>query len=386
MAAVPSVGRATQVDPARGAEAVAAERLYERHRARIFNVCLHYLRRRDDAEDAVQTTFLHAFQGLRRGVVPRTEAAWLVRIARNVCLSRCAAAQRRRRFEVADDPHTLETSFAAPEAVALEIEPLAEAISRLPRQQRQAILLREWKGLSYREIADELGVSVGAVEMLVFRGRRTLAQELRRTQARGHGFDLGSAFAALKSLLAGSAAKVAVTAAALTSAALVTGEALHQQTAPAPAAPARHPRAAKASATTTGNPIVAADARRAPAGRDGRGARAVGGTGVLLRTPRAAVPAGGTALPQLPSGGGSGSPAAGSTPGAASAGTAAAGPLGSGPSGSDPVSTVTGAAPVSVPDAPAVPTPTVTTPDVSAPSVTTPSLPDVPSTPDLPLP
>jgi len=51
-------------------ETAAAERLYERHSSRVFGYCLRMLGRREDAEDASQTTFLQAHRALQRGVVP----------------------------------------------------------------------------------------------------------------------------------------------------------------------------------------------------------------------------------------------------------------------------------------------------------------------------
>src|SRR5438309_1635317 len=88
-------------------EALAARGLYERHERRVYSYCLHQLGAREEAEDAVQTTFLHALRGLRRGTVPRVESAWLLKIARNVCLRRWETRGRERRFEVACDPHVL---------------------------------------------------------------------------------------------------------------------------------------------------------------------------------------------------------------------------------------------------------------------------------------
>ena len=51
--------------------------LYERHADRIFGFCRRRLRSHQEAEDAVQTTFLQAFRALQRGVVPVSETAWL---------------------------------------------------------------------------------------------------------------------------------------------------------------------------------------------------------------------------------------------------------------------------------------------------------------------
>jgi RNA polymerase sigma factor (sigma-70 family) len=55
---------------------------------------------------------------------------------------------------------------------------LSDAIACIPASQRRAILLREWQGLSYREIGKELGLSQASVEMLIFRARRGLAGAL----------------------------------------------------------------------------------------------------------------------------------------------------------------------------------------------------------------
>jgi RNA polymerase sigma-70 factor (ECF subfamily) len=154
----------------------AFEALYEQYSSRVFGYCLKWLRSREEAEDAVQTTFLYAMRGLRRGVVPKLHEAWLLAIARNVCRSRTEAT-RRRAVEVARSPQLIEESFAAP-ARSDELAGLSEALGGLTEQQRRAILLREWQGLSYREIADELELSQAAVETLLFRARRALAARL----------------------------------------------------------------------------------------------------------------------------------------------------------------------------------------------------------------
>jgi len=89
LVAVPSIGRATQVIPRHGApEADATRDLYERYARQIYSYCLHQLGNREEAEDAMQSTFLNAFRGLKRGVDPEFESAWLYKIAQNVCLTR----------------------------------------------------------------------------------------------------------------------------------------------------------------------------------------------------------------------------------------------------------------------------------------------------------
>ncbi|HEX2044857.1 MAG TPA: RNA polymerase sigma factor [Gaiellaceae bacterium] len=218
-------------DPSRArAESDAAASLCTRHYDRIYGYCLYKLGSRDEAEDAAQTTFLHAVRGLQRGVVPVVELNWLLTIARNVCLARYRTRGRRGRLEVLSDPQALAEAAARPDQGDSRVG-LEQALARIPEQQRRAILLREWRGLSYREIAAELGVTVPAVETLIFRARRSLAAILadETPQRRGGLFavlDLGGLAATLKSALGGaSAAKVAAGVAAV-GAALVAGPAL----------------------------------------------------------------------------------------------------------------------------------------------------------------
>jgi RNA polymerase sigma factor (sigma-70 family) len=174
----------------------------------------------------VQSTFVNALRALQRGVVPISEEAWLFKIAGNVCLETHRANRRRREVPEVEE-------LADP--VAGDREPgrdvgreLIAALVKIPTNQRRALLLREWRGLSYREIAADMGCSVGAVETLIFRARRNVAQELRgeRTlRARVAGFvDLGSLLSTLKTAFgSATAAKVAAIAAVVTVATIPSG-------------------------------------------------------------------------------------------------------------------------------------------------------------------
>jgi RNA polymerase sigma-70 factor (ECF subfamily) len=201
--------------PAREVESAAddAAVLYERYYDRIFGYCLYHLGSREEAEDVAQTTFMWAYRGLRRGVVPRAEASWLFTIAQNACRARHRTRGRRREREVLSDPVTLADMSPAPVADADDLMGLEDALARMPELQRRAILLREWRGLSYKEIAAELELSNAAVETLIFRARRSLAELLggRPAPKRAGRFavDFGSMVAAVKGFLGmGTAAKV----------------------------------------------------------------------------------------------------------------------------------------------------------------------------------
>jgi len=179
MAAVPYEGHAAAT-PFRLSqpEDEATRLLYERHQRKILSFCQHQLGNREEAEDATQITFMNAFRGLRRGTSPEFETAWLYKIAHNVCLTRRRNSYRRRLVEAPSDFELIEELVPAHEAESDELFGLTSALRVLPEQQRRALLLREWQGLSYREIADEMRLSQAAVETLLFRARRSLADAL----------------------------------------------------------------------------------------------------------------------------------------------------------------------------------------------------------------
>jgi RNA polymerase sigma factor (sigma-70 family) len=261
MAAVPYEGHAAAA-PVRlnQPEGEATRLLYERHQRKILSFCQHQLGNREEAEDATQITFMNAFRGLKRGTSPEFESAWLYKIAHNVCLTKQRNSYRRRLVEAPSDFELIEEVVPAYDSDSDELFGLTSALRVLPEQQRRALLLREWQGLSYREIADELRLTQGAVEALLFRARRSLADALTNdpSERRGRGrprtasSSAGSGLAAVKSLLVGGGVKVAATAAtvAATSVVVATPAVSHHPTAgvlrtdaadrPALAQPVRH--------------------------------------------------------------------------------------------------------------------------------------------------
>ncbi len=173
-------GRSERVDGP-GAPAEATRGLYELYRAPVYRFCLSRLGSREEAEDAVQSTFLRAHAALRGGVRPALASAWLFTIARNVCRSRRLAALRRGRVETPRDLAAMpEALLARRPQEADELVGLEEALAAMPPRLRRVLLLREWQGLSYRELAAELGATQPAVETLLFRARRELAHLLRQ--------------------------------------------------------------------------------------------------------------------------------------------------------------------------------------------------------------
>jgi RNA polymerase sigma factor (sigma-70 family) len=196
-----------------------AEELFNEHHRRIYLYCLRQLGSPEEADDAVQATYLNACRSLKDGFEPEAAQAWLFKVAHNVCLTRQRSSYRRARVERPHDLQAVQDTIAAPEASGDELFGLDEALAGLPDQQRNAILLREWQGLSYREVATKLGVTQAAVETLIFRARRSLANSLEKpVEARRrvmHSLNTGALLTSLKALIVGNVAASVATAVAV---------------------------------------------------------------------------------------------------------------------------------------------------------------------------
>ena len=154
-----------------------ASELFARHSAGVYRYCLRRLGSREEAEDALQVTYLNAWRSLKGGFQPDQHQPWLYQIAANVCSTSLRSKLGRKQVELGD-PAALDALAAQERTGADELVGLSEALRDLPARQRRALVLRDWQGLSYSEIARELAVSVASVETLLFRGRNKIAAAL----------------------------------------------------------------------------------------------------------------------------------------------------------------------------------------------------------------
>ncbi|HSC49032.1 MAG TPA: sigma-70 family RNA polymerase sigma factor [Gaiellaceae bacterium] len=155
----------------------AFERLYRKHAGDVYRYALVVLRNQADAEDVTQTTFLNAYRAFERGERPQKPQNWLIAIAHNVCRQRFRQAQRR----PAEVGYEDELAESVVEEDAVTAEDIRRALGHLAFNQRSALVMRELEGRSYPEIAEILGVSVSAVETLLFRARRALREQLEQS-------------------------------------------------------------------------------------------------------------------------------------------------------------------------------------------------------------
>ena len=138
-----------------------------------------------DAEDLLQETYLRAYRGFDRFEPGTNLAAWLYRILRNTFINSYRKAQHQP-ITVPEDWSGITAvarSHIAPSAEATVVdsipdERLQAALSSLPDPYRQAVLLYDVEGFSYREIAGIVGVPRGTVMSRLHRGRKALRERM----------------------------------------------------------------------------------------------------------------------------------------------------------------------------------------------------------------
>jgi RNA polymerase sigma factor (sigma-70 family) len=150
----------------------AFELIFDRYHAGLLAFCAHMLGSRDEAEDALQHTFMAAHRSMRATGGELRLKAWLYTIARNRCLSMLRA---RREQVVFDETRAASDGLAADVERRAELRGLLADFERLPDDQRAALVLFELGDHAHDEIAEILGVRREKVKALVFQARESLA-------------------------------------------------------------------------------------------------------------------------------------------------------------------------------------------------------------------
>ena len=152
------------------------ERLFRDYQGRVYALALRFTSNRDDALDLTQDVFVKVYAALGRNGI-RNESAWIYRIAVNVCIDWF----RKRKREVAVSDITICTICGGNlQQQESEIRDLiVQALRCLSPAHRRVLLLRWIEGLSYKQIAQRLGCSVGTVMSRLHYARRYLHQHIR---------------------------------------------------------------------------------------------------------------------------------------------------------------------------------------------------------------
>jgi RNA polymerase sigma-70 factor (ECF subfamily) len=165
---------------ARGDPAALAE-LIRRHQGRLYQVAYRLLRDPLEAEDALQEVFLKVVEHAHRFEPQASVRAWLHRITVNHCLNLLRRRHPQESLDQEDGP-ALAAAGATP-LEALEERDLSRRLEQLlealPENQRRALVLKRFAGLSYQEIGEEMGLSSQAVDGLLKRARQFLKKALQ---------------------------------------------------------------------------------------------------------------------------------------------------------------------------------------------------------------
>jgi RNA polymerase sigma factor (sigma-70 family) len=151
----------------------AFEAIFKRHHAPLLAYCRHMLSNQCEGEDALQQAFIKAHQALLGGKAPRELRPWLYAIARNCCLSAIAARRGSVGIESLDRTPALE-GLSEEVRQREDLRELLAGISRLPEDQRSALLLAEIDDLSHQAIATILQCPVNRVKALIYQARSAL--------------------------------------------------------------------------------------------------------------------------------------------------------------------------------------------------------------------
>lgn len=165
----------------------ALEVIFERYKMRIFNFCLRLLGNRAEAEDVTSEVFLKLFSGAYTPAPEAKFSTWLFTVARNQSISqirkrtnimslwfRKKMNNEEGHWDIEDNAQTSAESLTKGE----ERHIVRKAVHKLPLEQKEAIILREYFQMPYDEIAQVLGCSLEKVKVLIFRAREHLKGEL----------------------------------------------------------------------------------------------------------------------------------------------------------------------------------------------------------------
>jgi len=156
----------------------------------IYALAYRTIGREEDARDVCQETFLRAFRGLPAFRGQSKFSSWLYRIALNLCRDWMRRQRRTPVVQAPDDVDLLELAAAAEPSESIEdlvarkdlTREVERMMAALPEEQRTAIVLKEYHGLTFQEIADLVGCPLSTVKTRLYQGLTVLRRELAKNE------------------------------------------------------------------------------------------------------------------------------------------------------------------------------------------------------------
>jgi len=156
------------------------EQIYDEYKTQIYSFIFHLVGDKEEAANLTQDTFMKAFQTLPKMGPNLKLSAWLYRIARNTAFD----FLRKRRLIAwlpwqDQDHEPADVESADPQTTYGTTAQVRAALLRMPQKHRAALLLYNWEGLSYSEIALVLNIAESGVKMYMSRARRSFRHHYR---------------------------------------------------------------------------------------------------------------------------------------------------------------------------------------------------------------
>lgn len=157
----------------------AFDELMRRYKRPVVNFVYRLLGNAEDADDIAQEVFVRVYQNLDTYRAETKFSTWLFALARNAAIDRLRWRARHPTEPIESAPQLIAPAGTDNEASAREIgEQIAAAVAKLPEDQRTALVLAEYQGLSYAEIAGVMRCSEKSVESRLYRAKQTLRSSL----------------------------------------------------------------------------------------------------------------------------------------------------------------------------------------------------------------
>jgi RNA polymerase sigma-70 factor (ECF subfamily) len=174
-----------------GGDADSFNELIHRWERPIYALAYRQIGREEDARDVCQETFLRAFRALKGFRGQAKFSSWLYRIALNLCRDWMRRERRTPVVQVLEDVDLMDLAAARGPSESIEDRVARHDLTRnvervmalLPEEQRTAIVLKEYHGLTFQEIADLVGCPLSTVKTRLYQGLTVLRRELARTGA-----------------------------------------------------------------------------------------------------------------------------------------------------------------------------------------------------------
>ena len=175
-----------------GGDSESFNELIRRWERPIYALAYRQIGREEDARDVCQETFLRAYRALKGFRGQAKFSSWLYRIAINLCRDWMRRERRTPVVQPPEDMDLMELAAAREPAEAIEdriarndqSRAVARAMALLSEEQRAAIVLKEYHGLTFQEIADLIGCPLSTVKTRLYQGLTVLRRELARTAAK----------------------------------------------------------------------------------------------------------------------------------------------------------------------------------------------------------